>query len=268
MIYVLAASLFFAVTFILNRSMEISGGNWMWSASLRFLFMLPFLMMIVGIRGKLAGLWVEMRRHPVAWLGWSLVGFGLFYAPLCFAAAYGPGWLIAGTFQVTIVAGTLLAPLFRRKIRIGGVDRMVRERIPVRGLALSSIILFGIVVMQSDHARSVQVTEVLLGALPVLLAAFAYPLGNRKMMEICEGRLDTFQRVLGMTLASLPLWVILSCIGWTLSGPPGESQIGQTFIVALSSGVIATVLFFRATDLVREDQRKLSAVEALPPSAS
>ncbi|MFD1394565.1 multidrug resistance efflux transporter family protein [Kroppenstedtia eburnea] len=262
MMYGLAASLFFAVTFILNRSMEISGGNWIWSASLRFLFMIPFLMLIVGIRGKLAGLWVEMRRHPVAWLGWSLVGFGLFYAPLCFAAAYGPGWLIASTFQVTIVAGTLLAPLFRRKIRIGGVDRMVRERIPVRGLALSSIILFGIVVMQSDHARSVQVTEVLLGALPVLMAAFAYPLGNRKMMEICEGRLDTFQRVLGMTLASLPLWVILSCIGWTLSGPPGESQIGQTFIVALSSGVIATVLFFRATDLVREDQRKLSAVEA------
>ncbi|MGF7089248.1 putative membrane protein [Kroppenstedtia sanguinis] len=36
----------------------------------------------------------------------------------------------------------------------------------------------------------------------------------------------------------------------------------QTFIVALSSGVIATVLFFRATDLVRGDQRKLSAVEA------
>ncbi len=31
------ASLFFAVTFILNRAMELSGGSWMWSSSLRFL---------------------------------------------------------------------------------------------------------------------------------------------------------------------------------------------------------------------------------------
>lgn len=166
MIYGVAASLFFAVTFVLNRSMEISGGNWMWSASLRFLFMIPFLMLIVGIRGKLARLWAEMRWHPVAWLRWSGVGFGLFYAPLCFAAAYGPGWLVAGAFQVTIVAGTLMAPLFYRKVRIGGEDRRIREWIPVRGLALSSINLLGIVVMQSDHARNFQITEVLLGALP------------------------------------------------------------------------------------------------------
>lgn len=31
------ASLFFAVTFVLNRAMELSGGSWYWSASLRFL---------------------------------------------------------------------------------------------------------------------------------------------------------------------------------------------------------------------------------------
>ncbi|RPK17520.1 hypothetical protein EH2_02830 [Bacillus subtilis] len=39
--------------------------------------------------------------------------------------------------------------------------------------------------------------------LPVVIAAFAYPLGNRRMLEEYGGRLDTFQRVLGMTLASL-----------------------------------------------------------------
>jgi hypothetical protein len=33
------ASMFFAVTFILNRSMELSGGSWIWSSSLRFFFM-------------------------------------------------------------------------------------------------------------------------------------------------------------------------------------------------------------------------------------
>lgn len=36
------ASLFFAVTFILNHAMEMQGGSWLWSASLRFFFMLPF----------------------------------------------------------------------------------------------------------------------------------------------------------------------------------------------------------------------------------
>ena len=35
----LAASFFFAVTFILNRSMELAGGSWTWSSSLRFFFM-------------------------------------------------------------------------------------------------------------------------------------------------------------------------------------------------------------------------------------
>lgn len=39
----LAASFFFAVTFILNRSMELAGGSWTWSSSLRFFFMVPLL---------------------------------------------------------------------------------------------------------------------------------------------------------------------------------------------------------------------------------
>ena len=39
-------------------------------------------------------------------------------------------------------------------------------------------------------------------------------------------------------------------------------QLSQSFIVAVSSGVIATTLFFMATDLARNDQGKLAAVEA------
>lgn len=106
------ASLFFAVTFILNRAMELSGGSWMWSSSLRFLFMVPFLFLIVYAKGKWAPLWHEIRKKPFFWLKWSFTGFVLFYAPITFAAAYGPGWLIAGTWQITIVAGVLLSPFF------------------------------------------------------------------------------------------------------------------------------------------------------------
>ena len=102
----------------------------------------------------------------------------------------------------------------------------------------------------------------LLGIIPVVFAAFAYPLGNRKMMELLGGRLDTFQRVLGMTLMTIPVWIGFSIYAlWTV-GPPSMSQFGQSFIVGVSSGVIATTLFFMATDRVRGDQGKLAAVEA------
>lgn len=41
--YGILGALFFAFTFIFNRSMNLSGGSWMWSASLRYLFSLPML---------------------------------------------------------------------------------------------------------------------------------------------------------------------------------------------------------------------------------
>ena len=82
------------------------------------------------------------------------------------------------------------------------------------------------------------------------------------MMELCGGRLDTFQRVLGMTIASLPSWIVLGVIALFTVGLPTPSQILQSLIIGVSSGVIATVLFFIATDRSRGDQGKLAAVEA------
>ncbi|ABS22278.1 hypothetical protein Bcer98_2005 [Bacillus cytotoxicus NVH 391-98] len=34
---------FFAFTFILNPAMDLQGGSWIWSASLRYYFMVPLL---------------------------------------------------------------------------------------------------------------------------------------------------------------------------------------------------------------------------------
>lgn len=257
------SALFFAVTFVLNRRMELSGGSWAWSASLRYLFTLPFLVAIVAGRGRLKPLLAAMKERPGSWLLWGTVGFGLFYAPICFAAAYAPGWLTAGTWQITIISGSLLAPFFGQWVAgSGGALVYKRGRIPLRGLGLSLIILAGVVLLQADHARELAPSQVLLGIIPVLIASFAYPLGNRKTMELCGGRLDVFQRVLGMTLASLPFWIILSLIGFADTGLPSGSQVGQSVIVALSSGVIATVLFFRATDMVRSSMSGMAAVEA------
>lgn len=256
------ASLFFAVTFILNRSMELSGGSWMWSASLRYFFMVPFLIAIVHFRSGLKPLISEMKNQPVPWLIWSFVSFVLFYAPITFAAAYGPGWLISGTWQVTIVAGVLLAPLFSITIQTSGGIRKVQQQIPLLSLAISMVILLGIVFIQLPHANSVSTRTLLLGTLPVVVAAFAYPLGNRKMMELCGGRLDTFSRVLGMTVATIPIWILLATFAFGTVGLPSWSQVFQSFIVGVSSGVIATTLFFLATDRVRDHQGKLAAVEA------
>jgi drug/metabolite transporter (DMT)-like permease len=251
------ASVFFAVTFILNRTMELAGGSWLWSSSLRFIFMVPFLVIIVALRGNGKQLLAEMKQHPFWWLLWSFFGFVLFYAPITYAASYGPGWLVAGSWQLTIVAGTLLAPLFTS----GGIEGK-RNKIPFRALCFSFIILAGVILIQLQKAETLSPAEMAAGILPVVVAAFAYPLGNRKMMELCGGRLDTFQRVLGMTIASLPFWLIIAAAGYANAGLPSSSQLLQTFIVAISSGVIATTLFFIATDRARHDQSKLAAVEA------
>ncbi len=256
------SAFFFTFTFVLNRAMDLSGGSWIWSASLRYIFMIPFLVAIVVMRRNLQGLLTEMKEHWRGWLLWSFVGFGLFYAPICFAAAYGPGWLIAGTWQMTIVAGTLLVPFFYDEVPTQHGTVRIRQQIPMKGLMMSLLILLGVAFMQIDQARELSLVQALYGIIPMVIAAVAYPLGNRKMMAITKGRLDTLQRLLGMTLASMPFWILLSLYELVTAGPPSMEQAGQSLIVAISSGVIATGLFFRATDLAKGDPQKLAAVEA------
>ncbi|MFB5194314.1 multidrug resistance efflux transporter family protein [Neobacillus sp. KR4-4] len=256
------AAFFFAFTFILNRSMDQSGGSWIWSASLRYFFMVPFLLIIVIGRKNLKPLLWDLKKNPGGWLLWSSVGFGLFYGPICFSAAYAPGWLIAATWQVTIISGSLLAPFFYERVMTKKGPILQKGKIPFKGLGMSLIILLGIILMQMEQANQISIGVISLGILPVLIASFAYPLGNRKMMDICGGRLDVFQRVLGMTLASLPLWIVLSIFGLFTIGTPSKGQIIQSGLVAITSGVIATILFFKATDLVRGNMQKLAAVEA------
>lgn len=258
----IVASLFFAVTFILNHAMHLAGGSWIWSASLRFLFMFPFLLLIVISRKNLTPLLRDIRAHFWTWFAWSMIGFGLFYAPICFASAFEPGWLTAGTWQVTIVAGTLLVPFFSETVPTvdGSVRR--RRRLPRKELWLSLIILLGVAIMQANQITSISTRDVIFGIVPVIVAAFAYPLGNRKMMESTNGKFDVYQRVLGMTLCSLPLWLLLALYGLFTVGPPSSGQSLQALIVAISSGIIATTLFFSATDQVKGDVQKLATVEA------
>ncbi|WP_306461149.1 multidrug resistance efflux transporter family protein, partial [Staphylococcus condimenti] len=70
----------------------------------------------------------------------------------------------------------------------------VRAKIPFKGLGMSVIILAGILLMQFEHAKHIPIEMVMLGVIPVLIASFAYPLGNRKLMEVTSGKLDAYQR--------------------------------------------------------------------------
>ncbi|WP_163581540.1 multidrug resistance efflux transporter family protein [Gracilibacillus saliphilus] len=252
MIGILAA-MFFSVTFILNRSMELDGGSWAWSASLRFIFMLPLLLLIVGFKRNIKPVLLHIKQNPSAWLIWSTVGFGLFYTPITFATIYGPGWLVAATFQLTIIAGSFLVPI---------LDKNKKQKVPIQAVMISLVILGGVCLMQLEHANAVPLVSVLLCVLPLLISAVAYPLGNRKMMQVANGELNTFQRILGMTIASMPFWILLSLYGFASHGLPAVSQLSQTFIVAVFSGIIATVLFFYATEVVQHDNEKLAGVEA------
>lgn len=258
----ICSSFFFAFTFVLNRSMELSGGSWLWSASLRYFFMLPFLFLIVFGRKGWQPLLEEMKQHPKQWVLWGTIGFGLFYAPICFAGAYGPGWLVSATWQITILSGSLLVPFFYEEKQTENGVIKVKGKIPMKGLFMSFIIIAGVALMQIEHATTLSLKPVLLCTIPIIIASFAYPLGNRKMMELSGKKIDVFQRVLGMTICSMPFWILLAVIALFTSGAPSRTQTIQSFIIAICSGVIATLLFFQATTLVQHDMAKLSAVEA------
>jgi len=258
----IAASFFFAFTFMLNQQMNISGGSWLWSSSLRYIFMLPILFIIMIIKNQLFDVLNDIIKKPIQWITWSTIGFGLFYAPLSFASAYGASWLVAGTWQLTIVAGALMSPLFFKNVYINNVVCKIRNKLPKKSLLMSSIILLGIFLMQFEEAGNISTLKILLGIGPVILAAFAYPLGNRKMIEVCDNRFSTFQRVFGMTLCSMPFWIIISISAVLSVGLPSKEQIVQSLIVAVFSGIIATILFFKATDMVSSDTHKLAVIES------
>ena len=258
----ICASFFFAFTFILNQQMHLSGGSWYWSSSLRYIFMLPMLLIIMISKRQLKEVIIDIRKKPLSWLLWSTIGFGFFYAPLSFASSYGASWLVAGTWQLTIVAGGLMSPLFFKIIKTEKGIVKIRNKIPKKSLLISLLILVGIALMYIEEATDISLLNTMLVIIPVIIAEFSYPLGNRKMMEICDSNINTIQRVFGMTLCSIPFWIIISLLGISNSGLPGKSQLIQSFIVAVFSGIIATILFFKATDIVKDNSHNIAIIES------
>ncbi|TZF81963.1 multidrug resistance efflux transporter family protein [Cognatilysobacter lacus] len=251
----LLSALFFTSTYVLNRAAALDGGHWAWTAALRYVVTVP--LMLPLMRGRWTTLWRAMRVHPRAWLLWSGIGFVLFYLCLSYAAASGPAWLVASTFQLTVVAGMLCAPLLYRD---------ARARIPRAALVCGLLALAGVLTMQAAQAggRLDRNAWIALGC--VAVSAFAYPLGNRGLLLHLERagiELDATQRVFGLSLASLPLWLPVIVFAQMRAGAPSLHQVWLAGGVALGAGIIATVLFFRATGMVRRDPVALAAAEAM-----
>jgi len=253
----LASAFFFTATYVLNRAMANAGGHWAWSATLRYVLTLPMLAIVLPWRGGFGDVMRALRAHPREWLLWSGVGFTLFCVCLTAAANYAPAWLVAGTFQLTVIAGMLLAPL---------IYDDARARLPRSALALGVAIVVGVALMQLGHFHGHLDRRAWFALASVTVAAFLYPLGNRKILlhlERTGETLNATQRVFGMTLASQPFWLVVAVYAGHVAGAPPLQQILLAGGVALFAGMIATILFFHATAMVQNDAAALGAVEAM-----
>lgn len=244
----LLSSLFFATTFILNRNMQVDGGNFLWTASLRFLFMFPVLLILVFFQGGFSKVFNEIKSKPRAWFLWSFVGFGIFYFFLAWGSNHGSSWLVVGTWQLTIVMGVLLTPLFH-------------SHIPRRNLFIAIIIVTGVFLIEYENATQINLYDTVMVVVTVLIAAIAYPLGNRKLMAL-DHNLTTIERVFAMTVCSMPFWILISVIGAFQTGLPSPAQTLQGGVVGVFSGVLATVMFFHATDMSKYNQKALAITES------
>lgn len=265
------AGAFFSSTFILNELMAAQGGHWFWSASLRYAFMWLILSVLITAKdgwAVLASLWRLACRH---WLFWSIaggVGFGAFYALLCFGADFAPGWVIAATFQFTTVASLIILAV------LGA--RLSKQVIATGVLIFAGVLLTNIGEGLHGSSELPLSTLLLYGALPSLLAGFCFPIGNQLVWQATQppsrhpllARIppmdkdllkSPLNKVWLLCLGSLPFWLIVAAF----VQPPmvGAAQAVNTLLVAIFAGVIATSVFLAARSLATTGGQ-LAAVDA------
>jgi drug/metabolite transporter (DMT)-like permease len=260
----LLSGLFFSTTFILNRMMSLEGGHWLWSASLRYAFMILILTGLISFFKGFDTIKGLGRLFIGNWKFWTLtgtIGFGGFYSLICFSADHSPGWVIAATWQLTIIASLVVLVGFGRSF-------------PKKVWLFSIIVFTGVLMINIGHAHVSSFKELFMGGLPVLMAAFCYPIGNQLVWEANNGNpalpkiddplvVNPFNKVLLLSLGSVPFWLILVAI--LRPQLPSGGQIFNTFLVALFSGVIATSLFLLARNKATRPS-DLAAVDATQSS--
>ncbi len=260
----LLSGLFFSSTFVLNRVMSLEGGHWVWSASLRYAFMILFLLLVLRIvQGQKVtrAVFKLFWEHLLFWVVSGSIGFGCFYALICYSADYAPSWVVAATWQVTIIASLLILMLFGRSF-------------PKKIWLFSLIIFLGVILVNTSHIVVFDLMEFIKGSFPVLIAAFCYPFGNQLVWESKHGhkmfpKIDSpllenaFNKVFLLSLGSVPFWIVL--IALTHPPLPLNAQIINTALVALLSGIVATTLFLIARHRAKKSS-EIAAVDATQAS--
>lgn len=180
----LLAGAFFSSTFILNELMSNAGGHWFWSASLRYVFMWLIITAIIILQhgfGRIRELATIFRQHWRFWCLAGSIGFGVFYTGICYAGDHVAGWVVAATFMFTVVTSLLVLLAFG-------------QRFDKKFIIYAFLVFIGVVLVNvSEGLRasaladidSAPMAEMLLyGALPALIAAFSYPIGNQLVWQV------------------------------------------------------------------------------------
>ena len=128
----------------------------------------------------------------------------------------------------------------------------------------------GITLVNISHFDISNIDALLLGFIPVLIAAISYPLGNQLVWEEKKRRKErndksllilnnAFVKVFLLTLGSFPLWIVLYF--FIDAAAPSNGQYISVALIALLSGVIATTLFLYVRSLANTPS-KLIVVDA------
>lgn len=253
----IGASIILSSTFIINSVISGSGAYWAWTASLRSLFLIPILGVVLFFTKQLRPALKNILQYPLLFVKWGTIGFGTLYTSLALASLWAPGWLVAASFQINILAGIVLAPF---------IYPDHRKFIPKRALFVTLLILAGVFIMQFDKLKHLDGSGgILISFVLVLIGAIVWPLGNRKLLVELEHRqvkMNALQRVLGMTLGCIPLLIILFATGYAKAGLPSVATCQASLYSAILSGLLGGVGFYQATQLVSKNTVALAAVEA------
>ena len=136
----LVAAALFSSTFVLNRAMSLAGGSWAWNAALRYIDMAVLMAGWVAFRGGVRTLGPGVAAVPAAARLLADGGRDRVRGFLQPASAsppnHAPGWLVAATWQLTILATPL-------------VLRAFGQRVPMRGVLFAVLIVLGIAVLNA-----------------------------------------------------------------------------------------------------------------------
>ncbi|MEC5209056.1 drug/metabolite transporter (DMT)-like permease [Psychrobacter sp. PL15] len=177
----LLAGALFSSTFILNELMSTAGGHWFWSASLRYIFMWLMITLIISMQhgfGRVKELLTIFREHWGFWCITGSIGFGVFYTGICYAGDHVAGWVVAATFMFTVVTSLLVLLAFG-------------QRFDKKFIVYALLVFLGVVLvnvsegLRASSVAAIPMTEMLIyGALPALVAAFSYPIGNQLVWQV------------------------------------------------------------------------------------